>query len=71
MKIDSLDTYTTTVFQIIDENDHNYVVTHREDGDEYFIPVWIIEDEYGDTVHGDIRVKLIELVNNYFSNKNK
>lgn len=68
MKISNIDTYTTTIFQIENENE-SYVITHREDGDEYFIPVWIIEDEWGDPIQGELRTQLINIADEYLKNK--
>ena len=44
MTISSVDVHSTFCFYICDDDGHEYKVTHREDADGYFIPVWNIED---------------------------
>lgn len=60
----STETFTTTVIYL-EYNEESYKVTHREDGDGYFVPDWQIEDEDGEEIWGSVRTELIEWTKKY------
>ena len=68
MTISSVDVHSTFCFHISDDDGHEYKVTHREDTDGYFIPVWNIEDEYDEEVMDkEIRTRLMEVASEYMN----
>jgi hypothetical protein len=65
MKILNTEVYTTTILHGEYDNEY-YKVTHREDGDGYFVPVWHVENKDGEEVwEQDTRKVLIEWAKKY------